>query len=1262
MHIIPIRRANLGSAVPFGRFKLESPQSDFMKVRKVGRLIILGLLASLIIKAEPALANVSVTAASGGNAIPADRAANAPAPVWTSLGAIAIAESSIGKGDISSGTLILNAPAGFEFNPALLPNVSFTAGRNIISAVGTVNSSNITVTLVVLGSDLVDTLTIGGSPAIQIRPIDGTTLASGNIYRPTTGGGTAVIVGIVSTDSTNGAGGTSLGNIREVPGAARQLTAQTLPANSALAGANFSPQPVIQVRDQFGNLRNSANGSADNSTVVTASLASGTSSLQGTTNVTASNGAATFNNLSYRKAEAISVRFSSGSLTGLVTGTITISPAAASRLVFTTQPGSTTYGLPLGTQPVVASQDAYGNSSVSGLGVSKPLSLSLSNGTGVLQGTTSLDIGTGAGNGLATFTNLLVTAAGVNLRLTATASGLTNALSNPFNVQPVTVTASVTVSNKAYDGTTTATIATRALSGVLGVDEVSLNGGVALFANKNAGAGKTVTVTNLSLTGVATNNYQLAATSVSTTANISKVPLTVTADNKTRVVGQANPPLTASYFGFVNSETLATSGVTGSPALSTAATVGSPVGSYAIVATNGSLNAVNYSFATLNGVLSVIPSGTLFFDDFARTNEPGDLSPWIAQMGTWAVTGGVLKSGSNVFQSYSYAIITNSWTNYSVEGVIKFPAGAYGGGFGGQLNPATGAQYLAWVYPEGSAGGSSILKLIKFNTWTSFGYTNTESIPIQQATLPGVGTNWHALRLTFAGNQISVAYDGSEVMSVADLEAQPYLSGGISVGMWTQSGADQVVVDNVFVKEAAIIPIANNDSYSVVSGKVLTVSAPGILTNDSGLNLSAALVTGTTKGSLNLSPNGSFAYTPSNQFIGTDSFTYRASDSQTNSAVATVTINVTTNTPPVAGNDNYVTAFDAILTIPPPGVLANDSDANSDALTAVLVNGPAHGSSNLSSNGGFVYTPTMGFTGPDTFSYRANDGSANSGLATVNIFVTEAGVLFSDNFSRPNDPGPLSPWIPYTGIWSVTGGALNGGANPAQNYGYAYINGNWNDFSVEGRLQFQPGAYGGGLGGRLNPATGAHYGAWVYPEGSSGGSSVLKLIKFSNWTNFAYNGVSFVPMQQVSLPGVGTNWHNLKVTFQTNQIKVSYDGNEVMNATDIEAQPILSGGISADMWTDVSPFVMGIDDVVAKNLTTPAGPPGIAVIQKTGSAVTITFSGTPGGTYLVQASTNLALPSAWQTISTNIAATNGQWTLVQSTTNYLQRYFRSAKP
>ena len=78
-----------------------------------------------------------------------------------------------------------------------------------------------------------------------------------------------------------------------------------------------------------------------------------------------------------------------------------------------------------------------------------------------------------------------------------------------------------------------------------------------------------------------------------------------------------------------------------------------------------------------------------------------------------------------------------------------------------------------------------------------------------------------------------------------------------------------------------------------------------------------------------------------------------------------------------------------------------------------------------------------------------------------------------------------------------------------------------------------------GLGGRLDPATGARYVAWVYPEGSAGGSSVLKLVKFQDWTSFGYNGVPGTVMQQASLPGVGTNWHTIKTAFSGTVVTVS---------------------------------------------------------------------------------------------------------------------------
>ena len=78
---------------------------------------------------------------------------------------------------------------------------------------------------------------------------------------------------------------------------------------------------------------------------------------------------------------------------------------------------------------------------------------------------------------------------------------------------------------------------------------------------------------------------------------------------------------------------------------------------------------------------------------------------------------------------------------------------------------------------------------------------------------------------------------------------------------------------------------------------------------------------------------------------------------------------------------------DTVLNAAVPGVLGNDYDADGDPLTVVLVAGPAHGSLTVNANGSFVYTPDADWNGTDSFTYRANDGGADSNVASVVIKV-----------------------------------------------------------------------------------------------------------------------------------------------------------------------------------------------------------------------------------------------------------------------------------
>jgi VCBS repeat-containing protein len=94
-----------------------------------------------------------------------------------------------------------------------------------------------------------------------------------------------------------------------------------------------------------------------------------------------------------------------------------------------------------------------------------------------------------------------------------------------------------------------------------------------------------------------------------------------------------------------------------------------------------------------------------------------------------------------------------------------------------------------------------------------------------------------------------------------------------------------------------------------------------------------------------------------------------------------------TNQAPVATADTYGTAEDTPLPVNAPGVLANDSDPDNDPLSAGLVSGPSHGTLNLSTDGAFTYSPAVNYNGPDSFTYRASDGTLASNPVTVTITV-----------------------------------------------------------------------------------------------------------------------------------------------------------------------------------------------------------------------------------------------------------------------------------
>lgn len=235
-------------------------------------------------------------------------------------------------------------------------------------------------------------------------------------------------------------------------------------------------------------------------------------------------------------------------------------------------------------------------------------------------------------------------------------------------------------------------------------------------------------------------------------------------------------------------------------------------------------------------------------------------------------------------------------------------------------------------------------------------------------------------------------------------------------------------------------PTAIDDSYTTEAGVPVM---DNVLINDTDPNdafviVSANLINAASNGTVILNADGTFTYTPNPGYTGMDMFTYEVCDPDglCSEAVVTITVVPPGNMPPTAIDDNYTTNVDIPVM---DNVLLNDTDPEGDVLEAntTLVNPPSNGAVVLNADGTFNYTPNLGYTGVDMFTYEVCDSNGSCSEALVTITVLPASCISAEvdditiiNAACGLDNGQIivaitGNLVDYTFSWSTTEGTVS---------------------------------------------------------------------------------------------------------------------------------------------------------------------------------------------------------------------------------------------
>ena len=409
------------------------------------------------------------------------------------------------------------------------------------------------------------------------------------------------------------------------------------------------------------------------------------------------------------------------------------------------------------------------------------------------------------------------------------------------------------------------------------------------------------------------------------------------------------------------------------------------------------------STATVSVTVTPVPDAPVATDDTATTNEDTPVAVDVLANDTDA--DGNALSVTAVTQG-AHGVVT-----FTGSGVTYTPATNYDGTdtFTYTVSDGTGLSATATVTVTVTPVNDPPVAV-------DDAATTAEDTPVTVAVLAN-DTDSDADPLTVTavtqGTHGSVVIAGDKVVytPAADYNGADRFTYTISDG----NGGTSTATVNVTVTPVNDAPVARPDAVTTDEDTAVAVTVRSNDTDVDGDALTVVAVgpaahgTATTDGQ-------TVTYMPAPNYNGPDSFSYTVSDGHGGTATATVTVSVTpVADPPVVVDDAYSLSA-ASLSVPAgSGLLANDIGPGPVAVVSFTP--PAHGTATVNPDGSFVYTPAVGYYGPDSFTYTATSSEGASATGTVTIDVS---------YGQPRSNLYGSP------VYSVGAGA--GGSPAVQTY------------------------------------------------------------------------------------------------------------------------------------------------------------------------------------------------------------------------------------